>query len=282
MMTHPDISSSSSHNILEVADSMEARIAAYQDTLEHNDALHLEFSKKVDSIAFLSHHRKYVEAHQLGFGDAAFHYLWYLLIQHIAEQFSQPKLLEIGVYKGQVISLWKLLESQLKLSLDISAISPLKGNPLPRSPWIRRWKQLTNPQLRWSIDAGGIYPDDDYRSCIEQLFQEFQLNLSEIQLTKGYSNDPAIVEGYCDRTFSLIYIDGDHTYGGVKFDIENYAPLVEMDGFLVMDDASYYRPGSVFWKGHEPVSRACELHLPMMGFVNVLNVGHNRVYQRVR
>ncbi len=263
-------------------DSLEARISNYCDTLEHNDTVHLEFTRLVETLPFLLRHRRHIEANRLGFGDAAFHYLWYLIIQQIAAKCDQPKLLEIGVYKGQVISLWQLLAAELQLNLDISAISPLEGNPLPQSPWVRRWQQLVKPALRWDIDAGNIYPDDDYRLCIEQLFREFHLDLSKIQLTQGYSNDSAIIETYRDRSFSLIYIDGDHTYEGVKSDIENYAPLVEEHGFLVMDDASYYRPGSVFWKGHEPVSRACELLLPMMGFANVLNVGHNRVYQRVR
>jgi len=270
-----------SNSTLQFNDSFVARMISYENTLDHNDAIHVEFTKRVAAIPFLHQHRQHIETNRLGFGDAAFHYLWYLLIQHIAQAFPQPKVLEIGVYKGQVISLWKLLESQLQLNLEISAISPLKGNPLPRSPWIRRWKQLVNPQFRWSIDAGSIYPEDDYQRCIEKLFAAFNLNLSDIDFVQGYSTDPEVVEKFRTQTFPLIYIDGDHTYEAVEFDIANYAPRVAINGFLVMDDAAYYRPGSVFWKGHETVSRACELNLPQMGFINVFNVGHNRVYRRI-
>jgi hypothetical protein len=46
-----------------------------------------------------------------------------------------------------------------------------------------------------------------------------------------------------------------------------------------MDDAAYGLPGTRFWKGYETVARACEL-LPGLGFTNVLNVGHNRVFER--
>lgn len=48
-----------------------------------------------------------------------------------------------------------------------------------------------------------------------------------------------------------------------------------------MDDASYYLEGSVYWKGHEEVSKACE-SIENLGFKNILNVGHNRVYEKVR
>jgi alpha-D-ribose 1-methylphosphonate 5-triphosphate synthase subunit PhnG len=62
-------------------------------------------------------------------------------------------------------------------------------------------------------------------------------------------------------------------------DIEHYAPKIIPGGWLVMDDAAYGLPGTSFWKGYETVARAC-LRLPDLGFDNVLNVGHNRVFER--
>jgi hypothetical protein len=56
--------------------------------------------------------------------------------------------------------------------------------------------------------------------------------------------------------------------------------MVTKGGFLVADDAGCGLPGTSFWKGHEAVSRAAEI-LPSLGFVNILNVGHNRIYERV-
>ncbi len=46
-----------------------------------------------------------------------------------------------------------------------------------------------------------------------------------------------------------------------------------------MDDAGFHLPGTTFWKGYETVARACE-NLSELGFSNVLNVGHNRVFER--
>ena len=100
-------------------------------------------------------------------------------------------------------------------------------------------------------------------------------------MIEGYSNNIEVLETVRSESFSVIYIDGDHTFEGVTQDIKNYSLLVAPDGFLVMDDASYYSPGSSFWKGHETVSRACEI-IPSLGFTNVLNVGHNRIYQKVK
>lgn len=38
--------------------------------------------------------------------------------------------------------------------------------------------------------------------------------------------------------FDLILIDGDHSYYGVKMDVENYMPLLTDGGFLVMHDSA--------------------------------------------
>ncbi len=47
-----------------------------------------------------------------------------------------------------------------------------------------------------------------------------------------------------------------------------------------MDDASWYLEGTTFWKGHEEVSRAAEI-IEDLWFKNILNIGHNRVYQKI-
>ncbi len=263
-----------------VNDSFIKRVENYENTAEHNEKLHAEFEQLVQTIPFLAQHRKYVETHKLGFGDTAFHYMWYLIIQHLAEQSSNLKFVEIGVFKGQVISLWALIAAKLNLQLSLTGISPLKGNSLPPSKWVKIWKTLTDPKFRQELKSGNFYPEEDYRAIIAGLFETFHLPFSEIRLIEGYSNDVNVLETVKNEKFSLIYIDGDHTFEGATEDIKNYCPLIEENGFLVMDDASFYLPGTSFWKGHESVSRACEI-IPSFGFTNILNVGHNRVYQKV-
>ncbi|MBW4444613.1 MAG: class I SAM-dependent methyltransferase [Plectolyngbya sp. WJT66-NPBG17] len=263
-----------------LTDSFSARTTAYTNTVECNDAVYQDFVQQFEKIPFLVEHRQHIETHQLGYGGPAFHYMWYLILSHWVSQIETPKFLEIGVFKGQMISLWALIARQHRWSIEISAISPLQGNPLPTSKWSRRWKNLINPQFVEEIKAGNFYPEEDYRAAIHQLFQTFDLDLEKIRLIQGYSNDATVLESVEGEQFSVIYVDGDHTFKGVESDIHNYASKLQPNGFLVMDDASYYVPGTAFWKGHEPVSRACEI-IPSLGFINILNMGHNRIYQRV-
>ncbi len=59
---------------------------------------------------------------------------------------------------------------------------------------------------------------------------------SEIRLLKGLSNDKSIFEAASDRQYQVIVVDGDHSYQGVKDDVERYTPLLADDGLLIIDD----------------------------------------------
>lgn len=123
-----------------IPNSFEEACAAYTNTAEGNDAAHALFTAAVRADPVLHEHRTHIETHQLGFGDPAFHYLWKLLVAHSGRHPS-PHFLEIGVFKGQVLSLWALLAGQLQVRASLHAISPLRGSPLP-GPWttrILRW-----------------------------------------------------------------------------------------------------------------------------------------------
>jgi hypothetical protein len=50
-------------------------------------------------------HRQYFIQDQRGFGEDAFHAMWFILLQEL----KPKKALEIGVYRGQTITLWKLI-----------------------------------------------------------------------------------------------------------------------------------------------------------------------------
>jgi len=47
----------------------------------------------------------------------------------------------------------------------------------------------------------------------------------------------------------LLFIDGDHSYEGVKKDFENYSPLVESGGYIIFDDYN---------QGHQGIVRFCD------------------------
>ncbi len=264
-------------------DSLQICIEEYENTARSNDEFHQAFTELTNKVSFLKEHRDYIEQHKLGFGDRAFHYMWYLLVKDFKERGSGIRALEIGVYKGQVISLWSLLSQKLGVTADISAITPLEGtepvNSLLNNRIIQKIRRIFSASFRKQEKEGNLYPDEDYRMIIQNLFAHFGLNFSTVHLYKGYSNNREILEGLKNRQFDLIYIDGDHSFEGAQNDIRNYSAMISSGGYLVMDDASWFLEGTLFWKGHKEVSRACDI-IEGLGFKNVLNIGHNRVFKK--
>ncbi len=261
-------------------------VESYENSMRGNDELWLDFARFTDTIPWLKAHRDQVEANKLGFGDRAFHYQWFLLLQYLHGLHAGRPLqaLEIGVYKGQVISLWGLISEKLAIPLQVTAVSPMQGNFIP-SIWhrvgllrvVRAW---LDPSFRNGLEGGNLYQVEDYEQIVRDFYADLGLDFDAVRLLKGYSTQPDLIAAAQERTYDLVYIDGDHSYQGVVHDLENFAAHLPPGGILVMDDASFFLPGSTFWKGHKAVSEACK-GIEAMGFENLLNVGHNRVYRRL-
>lgn len=97
------------------------------------------------------------------------------------------------------------------------------------------WSQLATPDARIiSIDlddAGGHRRDQQHVSCITADSHGPEM--------------PARVRGFFeDEPLDLLFIDGDHTYDGVKADFEMYAPLVKPGGLIVLHDIVAHDPAS--------------------------------------
>lgn len=255
-------------------------IENYINSSNENDDIYNSFTSKTNEFPFLKSHRDYIEANNLGFGDRAFHFMWYLLLMHLKENSMPATVIEIGVFKGQVISLWALIAKQIGLKLDITGVTPLEGKKLPNK-YLVFLKSIFSKKFKETLSSGNFYDNVNYRSIIENLFKKFDLDFSQVELIQGYSTDPEVLQIVENRMLSIIYIDGDHTYDTVIYDIKKYSPLIRTGGFLVMDDASCNLPGTAFWKGHQSVSDATNI-IDELEFKNILNVGHNRVYQRIR
>nr|MBC7611995.1 class I SAM-dependent methyltransferase [Pseudopedobacter sp.] len=259
-------------------------VNAYKNTEKQNDDLWELFKDKVNSTAFLKQHRDDIEQRLAGFGDRSFHFLWYLILQELSTLNREVQCLEIGIFKGQVLSLWALIARELKMPIKISGISPLDGNYpdilIFRNYYLRRILSLIIPSIKKDFNNGNIHIKEDFTKHIQITFEQSNLNLDDIELIKGFSNDSVALSKVQNRKFDLIYIDGDHSYKIAKEDIENYTPLLNNGGFMVLDDSSYFSPGSKFFKGIESCSKAAE-EVDLNKFKNVLNIGHNRVYQRL-
>ena len=255
-------------------------IATYRNTSEQNDSVYKLLTAATWADPLLAEHRRYVEDHKLGFGDPAFHSMWARLLEAAVERFGAARALEIGVYKGQVISLWSLLGRAHNLSLVVSALTPLTGNPRPRSRLWSAVRRRFDHHFREQIENWNFYEDEDYEVAIRALFERFELDFDLIRLHRGCSTDPPVLARLATEHFHLVYVDGDHGYESARHDFRTFGAKVLPGGWLVADDAGCALPGTTFWKGHESVSRAVE-ELTTIGFRNVLNVGHNRIFERL-
>lgn len=255
-------------------------LAIYQNTAIENDAAYDYFMRQTDNFPFLKEHRDYIELYKLGFGERAFHSMWKMLLEHLTDQFTNPKVLEIGVYKGQIISLWALIAKEYNFPIEITAITPLEGNSKPKNRFITSILSKISKKFRDDLNSGNFYEQEDYLRIIKSVFEKFNLDVEKIKFIKGYSSSPDVLEGIKNDKFHAIYVDGDHTFDGVTKDINNYSPLLCKNGLLIMDDSACNIPSTKYWKGHKSVSDACEI-IEDLGFENILNVGHNRIFRKL-
>lgn len=260
--------------------SFDQLVADYRNEGEVNDRIHGAFEEATWHDALLAEHRQHVERNKLGFGDAAFHSMWARILESAVQRHGTVRALEIGVFKGQVISLWALLAKTHGWPLHISCISPMAGNPPPSGGLRHRLRLLFSQKYREEFRNGNFYQEEDYRSLIEGLFGRFGIDFSDVTVFRGFSTDPEVIRKTETEKFEIIYVDGDHTFAGASHDFKTFGPKVVKGGWLIADDAGCALPGSTFWKGHQAVSEAVEI-LPSLGFRNVLNVGHNRIYEKI-
>lgn len=201
-------------------------------------------------------HRKYFTLNQRGFGEDAFHAMWYLLFK----EFRPNKILEIGVYRGQTLSLFSFLNKLNSNNCEIHGISPFTS----------------------SGDEVSIYLDNlDYYEDVIRNFKEFNLPIP--YLHKGLSTDKEMIEVISSSTWDLIYIDGNHNYEVAKSDFENCAIALKKGGLLVMDDSALfngYSPALFSTAGHFGPSKVVD-EIDMTQFKEIISVGHNRVFMKI-
>ena len=200
-------------------------------------------------------HRKYFSQQQRGFGEDALHAMWWLLLR----EFTPSKCLEIGVYRGQVISLWSLIGQLAKFSIDVHGISPF----LPLGDTVSKYR-----------------PDIDYFSDTLEAFNN--LNVARPTLVRALSTDPAGRAHIGRHRWDLVYIDGSHEYEVVLSDYEACRDALAPGGLLVLDDSSVdttFRPPRFAFPGHVGPSRvAAEQAMRELTFIGA--VGHNSVFKK--
>jgi len=200
-------------------------------------------------------HRNYFKQEQRGFGEDALHSMWIKIFSAY-----KPKLaLEIGVYRGQIITLWGLICRMQNFECEIHGISPFS----PANDTVSEYLQ-----------------DLDYYQDVLNSFNNF--NLTPATLITAFSNDPIGIAYIKSKNWDLIYIDGNHDYEVVFNDYKISKDALSLGGILVLDDSSLYtefNPPKFAFAGHPGPSRIVrDFAMKEMKFIG--GVGHNNIFMK--
>ena len=232
--------------------------ANFADSLRDPDAYYRrafqDFHRSVPTE--LRAHRAYYGIDRRGFGEDAFHTMWWRLVR----EFRPESFLEIGVYRGQVVSLIALLAKLEEIQCDVTGISPFSS----------------------AGDSVSRYRKDlDYLEDTLAHFKHHQL--PKPTLVNAYSTDPEALQVIASRRWDMIYIDGNHDYDVVVKDWEACSNAVKPGGIIVLDDSGLttaYQPPPFSTAGHPGPSRLAS-EIGAKHFKEILQVGHNRVFQQL-
>lgn len=203
--------------------------------------------------AWLREHREFFRAEKRGFGEDAIHAMWYLLVSEV----RPASFLEIGVYRGQVLSLVKLVAHHESFPCSVLGISPFAAVG----------------------DSVSEYGDFDYEREVREFCRRFGTPLAQHELLRALSTDENAVRAVRNRKWDIGYIDGSHEYEIARSDFDLVSASLTQRGLVVLDDAglySGYRPRSFSFAGHAGPSRILEQE-KARGARIVIQAGHNVV-----
>jgi hypothetical protein len=229
---------------------------AWRNEPEVHKDIHETFVHKVNSHTDLNKHRTFVENNVFGFGERSFQWMWKLIIDEMPHDFT---FLEIGVFKGQTLSL-------------INLLSKLSG------------KKDTRYGITPLSTEGGVW-ESDYEKDIDTIHDTFGLT-SDYTILKGLSEDPKIIKQAAKLKLDILYIDGGHDERHITNDIENYAHLVKLGGYMVIDDCcNTFKMPFGYFQGIESVTKVVDKMLPpatqSSEWEFIFSAVHNRVYRKI-
>ncbi len=202
-------------------------------------------------------HRRYFTQNRRGFGEDAFHAMWFLVFQ----EFKPKRALEIGVYRGQTVTLWKLLSRHFGFDCEVGCVSPCT----PAGDSVSRYEE----QIDYFEDVRKNH------ACFELSFPEF---------CRYFSTDPEAKTFISQRLWDVIYIDGNHDYEIAKADWALCSHALAPHGIIVLDDSALeteYQPPCFATAGHPGPSRVAR-EIDAREFEEIFSTGHNRVFQRIK
>jgi hypothetical protein len=210
----------------------------------------IDYNHKTESIDWLKAHRDWVEENHWGFGDRPLHYMWHELLESLP---NKAVLMEIGVFRGQVVSLWALISQ--KLNKDFKVYGQTVLNKSMSDPY------ATHPAVTMSE--------------IERICRHFGVEVNII------NKDSLDEDSRAPEPLDLLFIDGGHDYNTVINDIDKFTPSLKPSGLVVFDDASETLEEFGHWfKGIEAVSRAVDEFAQRDDYKEQERLGYVRIFRK--
>jgi predicted O-methyltransferase YrrM len=170
-------------------------------------------------------------------------------LEKLPKQMSQDELLDfVFSPKGSLIEPWQFREEIDALTKEIEKIKPKFAMEIgtANGGTLFLLSRLSDPNAKiMSVDLpegqfGGGYPE-----WKTSFYKKFALPGQQLQLKRGDSHAQSSLEEaktfFGQDMLDYLFIDGDHTYEGVKQDYEMYSPLVRKGGMIVFHDIAEHK-----------------------------------------
>ena len=216
-----------------------------------------DYTDKVNADQELKAYRDWIEANIFGFGERCFLWMWNDIVARMPQEFT---FMEIGVFRGQILALVRLLAERHGKKVRRIGITPL--------------------------DTTDGHWESDYEADIKKLHDTFNIP-NDYELITLDSTNPVAINLASKNPPDVLYIDGGHTYEVVKSDLTHYLPILKVGGTLVIDDCNNAIPMPWgYFQGIQSVSLAVDEVLPREGsneyWKHELNLVHNRVLTKLK
>jgi predicted O-methyltransferase YrrM len=166
-------------------------------------------------------------------------------------------LAEMDKYCGGFLYAFQVPEEIVPLLEDVRTLKPQTVLEIGthRGGTLYLWARMAQPDaILISIDLPGGKFGGGYSPFRTPIYRRFGQERQKLHLMRANSHHPSTLEEtkrlLSGRPIDLLFIDGDHTYEGVKKDWEMYSPLVRSGGLIVFHDvAGNYEDTQVkaFW-----------------------------------
>ena len=154
-------------------------------------------------------------------------------IIHLIEKGSRG--VEIGVWKGSTTK--KFLERKLEklVLIDPWSVDPYKERGEEKfNEYIKRYSELVEGKTEEKFQS---YYDEVYREVIQLFGRVPSVNIFRSTSSQWFE------ENWSGELFDWVYIDGDHSYEGVLYDLEMSQKIVRKGGLIIGDDYKWVGRG---------------------------------------